>query len=445
MEISGLNPIPLSRRRGRSPISLLLIRSCVTMPRTDRPALRLPQIVALYVGAVVGCGILILPGLTADIAGPASVVSWAVMSLLSLPLALTMGFLAREYPGDGGVSGFVRTAFREPAGSLIGWFFLSATVIGVPVLSLTGAGYIAAAFGLSEMVRVIIAAGVLLLGLVLNHVGMRLSGQIQVAVVSTTIVILLGAFLGSWHEVDAAAFFPFAPHGWMSAGYATSLIFWSFIGWEAVTHITGEFEDPARDVVRATVIASGIISILYLLTAFAVIGTGSYGPGLSDVSLLNVIRLSFGPWGAICTGIAALLVCIAPSITYIGAASRLACSLSLTGNAPGFLSRISPRFRTPTGGLVFLCICFTGIISGYCSGLLPLTTLIQLPNAAFILTYLGGCAAGIVLFRERKEIRALCALSLVMTGAILFFVSWAILFPVLITLLWGGYRFMHQR
>jgi len=415
------------------------------MAQTDHSALRLPQIVALYVGAVVGCGILILPGLTADIAGPASIVSWAVMSLLSLPLALTMAFLAREYPSDGGVSWFVRTAFREPAGSLIGWFFLSATIIGVPVLSLTGAGYIAAAFGLSEMIRVLIAAGVLLLGLVLNHAGMRLSGQIQVAVVGTTILILIGSFLGSWKEVDAGAFIPFVPHGWMSVGYATSLIFWSFIGWEAVTHITGEFEDPARDVVRATVIASGIISILYLLTAFAVIGTGSFGPGLSDVSLLHVIRLSFGPWGAVCTGIAALLVCIAPSITYIGAASRLACSLSLSGYAPVFLSRLSPRFRTPTGGLLFLSLCFTGIIMGYCSGLLPLTTLIQLPNAAFILTYLGGCAAGMVLFREKKGLRILCFLSLVMTGTVLFFVSWAILFPVVITLLWGGYQFVHRR
>ena len=263
--------------------------------------------------------------------------------------------------------------------------------------------------------------------------------------VSTTILILLGSFFGSWEMIDTEAFFPIAPHGWMSIGYATSLIFWSFIGWEAVTHITKEFEDPARDVVRATIIASGIISILYLLTAFAVIGTGSYGPGLSDVSLLNVIRLSFGHWGAVSTGIAALLVCVAPSITYIGAASRLASSLSLAGYAPVFLSRISPRFRTPTGGLVFLSICFAGIITGYCSGLLPLTTLIQLPNAAFILTYLGGSAAGVILFKERRAIRILCLLSLVMTVIVLFFVSWAILFPVGVTLLWGCYQFLHRK
>ncbi|MBN1167698.1 MAG: amino acid permease [Methanospirillaceae archaeon] len=409
------------------------------MPAQKTTALRLPHIVALYVGAVLGCGILILPGLTADIAGSGSIISWVLMSAISVPLALTMGFLAQKYPNEGGVSWFVRIAFNEQAGSLIGWFFLLSTIIGVPVLALTGAGYIAAAFGFSELVRIGIAGGVILLGLLLNYLGMKLSGQIQVIVVVTTIGILLGSFLGSLRAIDPANYIPVLPFGWMSVGYATSLIFWSFIGWEAVTHITVEFQDPKRDVVRATLIASAIISTLYILTAFAVVGTHSYGSGLSDVSLLRVIQLSFGSHGAVCTGFAALFVCIAPSITYIGAASRLGYSLSKTGYAPLFLSRLSGRYHTPVGGIIFLFICFSLIFLIYGTGLLPLTTLIQLPNATFILTYLGGCAAGLILLKDNRFTRIVSGVSLVLTGIIFFFVSFAMIFPVLITICWWIY------
>jgi hypothetical protein len=84
------------------------------------------------------------------------------------------------------------------------------------------------------------------------------------------------------------------PYGWTSVGHAATLIFWCFLGWEAISHVTEEFADPGRDVVRGTIIASVIISILYLATACAVIGTGSYGPDISEVSLIHLIQLSFG-------------------------------------------------------------------------------------------------------------------------------------------------------
>ena len=407
------------------------------MTETNSSPLHLPQIVALYVGAVLGCGILILPGITADIAGPGSLISWIVMSLLSLPLALTMGLLSAKFPDEGGVSFFVSLAFNPQIGSLIGWFFLLSTIIGVPVLALTGAGYITAALGFSEVFRIIIAIGIISLGLVLNYIGMKISGQVQIVVVLTTIIILVSSFLGSFDAIVLSQFSPLITHGWMSIGQAATLIFWSFIGWEAVTHITREFEDPKRDVVRATIIASVIISSLYLLTAFAVIGTHCYGPGISDVSLLYLIRNSFGQYGTLFIGIAALFICIAPAITYIGAASRLAHSLSVTGYAPICFSRLSYRYRTPIGGLILLLICFILIIILFSTSILPLSVLLQLPNATFLLTYIGGCAAGIILLKDNRFGIFISGISLVLTVIIFIFISWAVLFPLVITVLWG--------
>jgi len=404
---------------------------------TERSSLRLHHIVALYVGSVLGCGVLILPGLSAEIAGPGSLLSWIFIIVLAFPMALTMGFLSARFPNDGGVSYFVTLAFNEQLGALIGWFFLVSGIIGVPILALTGAGYIAAAYGLSEAVRILIAISIILGGLFLNYIGMRVSSQVQIIVVLGTICILLGACIGSYRIVDPSHFTPLIPHGWMSIGYAATLLFWSYIGWEAVTHIAEEFEDPKRDVVRGTIIASIIIGSLYLLTAYVVVGTHMYGPGISDVSLVYLIEKSFGQSGMILTGMAGLFVCLAPSISYIGAASRLSYSLAVTGYAPSFLARLSKRYYTHIGGLIFLAGCFSVIFILYSTGLISLAFLIQLPNSTFILTYIGGCAAGMVLLKDSRCALFMSGISLILTSCILLFISWAILFPIGIILIWG--------
>ncbi len=404
---------------------------------TERSCLRLHHIVALYVGSVLGCGVLLLPGLAAEIAGPASLISWVCIIILAFPMALTMGMLSARFPNDGGVSYFVTRAFNEQLGALIGWFFLVSGIIGVPILALTGAGYISAAYGLSESFRILIAILIILCGLILNYTGIRVTSQVQILVVLGTVCILLGAFFGSYRAVSLSHFTPFVPEGWMSIGYAATLLFWSYIGWEAVTHIAEEFEDPNRDVIRGTIIASVIIGILYLLTTYVVVGTRMYGPGISDVSLVYLIGQSFGPYGKILTGLAGLCVCLAPSLSYISAASRLSYSLAVTGYAPSFLTRLSERYYTHVGGLFFLAACFAGVFFLYYTGLFSLAFLIQLPNATFILTYMGGCAAGIVLLRDTWYAVLMSVISLLLTSCVLIFVSWAILFPVGVTILWG--------
>ncbi len=409
-----------------------------SLPKTA--SLDLRQIIALYIGSVLGSGILLLPGLTADLAGPASLLAWGVMGLLAIPMALTMGLLSIRFPHSGGVSHFVSTAFSPGLGSLVGWFFLLSAIMAVPVIALTGAGYACSAFGLGEGSRLPVTILILAAGILSNYFGMKMTGQVQMAVVVATISILVGAVAGSLPAIDPAHFSPFMPSGPVSVGQAATLIFWCFLGWEAVSHVTGEFENPRRDVVKGTIIASIIISILYLATACVVIGTGSYGPGISEVSLIHLIGITAGSYGMLIAGVITLFITIAPSIAYTGAASRLCYTLARTGSAPETLSRLSARYQTPVGGLLFLTLCFSTILAIYYSGIIPLATLIQIPNATFILTYLGGCAAGLVLLRDSRLGMAVSGISLVLTGIVFCFVGWAVLWPCIITLAWFGFR-----
>nr|WP_308423125.1 amino acid permease [Marinithermofilum abyssi] len=79
---------------------------------------------------------------TATIAGPASILSWTIMILFSFPFAYTFAALSRSYPDAGGAATFVRMAFGEHTGNLVGWFYFFTAAIGQIIVSLTGASYI---------------------------------------------------------------------------------------------------------------------------------------------------------------------------------------------------------------------------------------------------------------------------------------------------------------
>ena len=392
----------------------------------------LPQAIALYIGAVLGSGVLIVPGLAAEIAGPASLLAWGLMTLLILPLALSMGLLSAKFPNAGGVSHFVTLAFGPQIGSLVGWFFLMSIPIGAPVAALTGAGYMTVAMGWSDSARVILAAGMLAIGLLTNIVGMKVVGQVQIAVVLAIVAVLVLAIIGSVPHIESANFTPFMPHGWMSVGRAAAILFWCFIGWEAVSHLSEEFLDPQRAAVKGVTIAAVIVGLLYFLTALATVGTHSYHTAGSDASLVLVISKLLGPWGALVAGVTGVFICTSTIIAYTGAATRLAYALARKGDAPRWLGILSKRYGTPIGGIGFFALCFGAVLSLYSSRVISLTTLIQLPNATLILTYLGGCAAGIRLLKGSTWGVGISWLSFLSTAVIFPFVGWAVLYPLVI-------------
>ncbi|GJM80276.1 amino acid permease [uncultured Paenibacillus sp.] len=395
----------------------------------------LPQAIALYIGAVLGSGVLIVPGLAAEMAGPASLLAWGFMTLLILPMALSMGLLSAKYPNAGGVSHFVTLAYGEKAGTLVGWFFLMSVPIGAPVAALTGAGYLTAALGWGEGAKLGVAAAMLAAGLLTNWIGMQLAGKIQIAVVIAIASVLIFAFGAALPRMESVHFTPFMPHGWLSVGQAASMLFWCFIGWEAVSHMSEEFKDPQKAAIKGVTAAAIIVGILYFLTALATVGTQSYLKGGSDSSMVWIISQPLGSWGGIVAGVTGLFICMAAIIAYTGAAARVAYAMSREGNAPKWWNGLSPRFHTPTGSLLFLMFCFAAVMLLYGTGAVSLSTLIQFPNATFILTYMGGCAAGIRLLKGSRAGVVLSWISFAATAAVFPFTGWAMLYPLLITVL----------
>jgi amino acid efflux transporter len=94
--------------------------------------LSVPRGAALYIGALVGPGLLLVPSLAAKSAGPASIVAWAALLLLAAPLAITFAALGIRHPVAGGVSAYVREGFGETAAAVTGAWFMTAVVFGGP-------------------------------------------------------------------------------------------------------------------------------------------------------------------------------------------------------------------------------------------------------------------------------------------------------------------------
>lgn len=399
--------------------------------------IRLPQAVALYVGSVLGSGVLLIPGFAAEAAGPASVLVWALMSLLALPMALTMGVLAARYPDAGGVSAYVRRVFGPDLAAIAGWLFLASVPIGAPVTAMAAASYMQAAFGLSQGATVAVAVAILAAAVLNNFLGASFLGRSQVAITGSIVLVLTLAVAVAAPHVDAAQFTPFAPHGWVGMGRAASLMFWCFIGWEAISHLSEEFADPRRDTIRSVLIAAAVVGLVYTAVGLVTVGTGSYGPGVSGGSLAYMVSRLVGPAGGMAVALTTVFICLGAINAYVGAASRLAFSLSREGVAPAALARLHPIRRTPHVAILSLGASFLLVLGAQVIGGVNLELLLALPNATFIGTYALGSLAAIRLLEQDPGMRLLAWISLALSVLVYAFLGWAVLYaPLVGGLIW---------
>ena len=97
-----------------------------------------------------------------------------------------------------------------------------------------------------------------------NARGLRATARMQLGLAALLAVLLLVAVDGALPSARAANWTPFAPHGWRAIGTAANLLMLSFVGWEAVAHLAGDFADPRRQLPRAMLAAFAVVAVLYL-------------------------------------------------------------------------------------------------------------------------------------------------------------------------------------
>jgi amino acid efflux transporter len=176
--------------------------------------LTVPQGTALTVGAVLGTGVIALPALAAAEAGPASLLAWAALLALSVPLAAAFGALGARHPDTGGVSHYVRTAFGARAAAVVGWCFYFAVPAGAPAAAMFGGAYVEAVTGGGTATTVGVAAVLMLAVAAANAGGVRVSGRMQLGLAALLVTLLVLACATALPHARSANLHPFAPHGW---------------------------------------------------------------------------------------------------------------------------------------------------------------------------------------------------------------------------------------
>lgn len=387
---------------------------------------------AMTIGAVLGSGVLVLPSLAADMAGPASLISWGLMGILTIPLVIVLAKLAVLFPSAGGIAAYARQAFGERVGRITGCLFLGTVPFGAPICALIGAYYLGHFFLLDAGGITAIAVGMLVVAIVANYRGIRFSGNVQALVVAGIAVALLASIIAAWPMVRREEFYPFVPKGWTSTGTVMTVLFWAYVGWEMICHLVEEFEDPERDIKRSLCVSLVVVNVLYLGLAYVTIGTGVY---LGPAKLTALTALLGNGWGRMAGSIVALLgvaACYATIHTYVAGFSRLVYSEARAGNFPAWFAKLHLIHGTPHRVLLVLGP-FSMMVLLIGLGLeLDMGVLIQFPSSIFIALYIIAMAAGVKLLPP-GSVGYYCAwLACIVCVLIYLFNGWVGLYPLLL-------------
>jgi amino acid efflux transporter len=394
----------------------------------------LGQGTAIYVGAILGAGILALPSLAAKQAGPASVLAWGLLLLLCVPVAATFAALGARYPDGGGIATFVAKAFGRRTSAVVGYWFYFALPAGAPATAYVGGQYIAHALGGGERQTILIATVLLTAAFATNTVGLKISARVQLVLVGLLAVLLLVACVAALSDAHTGNLTPFAPHGYPAIGRAASLLFFSFAGWEAVTHLSGEFRNPARDLRRVTALTLVVIAVLYIglaLTSVLVLGSS-----LADTSvpLSALLEVSVGGAASGVTATLAAMLTLGTMNAYLAGASRLGAALARDGALPLWLAKGNAPGEVPRRSLGLLAVLATAVSVIAVVVKADLGHIMLAASACFLAVTVAGLIAGVKLLPGGRPVWWGAVFAAAAMGAVLLFSGFFLAVPLVLAL-----------
>ena len=240
------------------------------------------------VGAMIGAGIFVLTGIAAGVAGPASILAFALNGGVTLLTAFAYAELASAIPEAGGGYAFVKRAFPGAVGFTAGWMLWFAYTVACSLYALGFAGYFWEFFlrytpGVAEMVFGVVGQHgaslivTLLVGTLfirLNARGAGVTGQAE-NVLTVAKLIILAVFIsyglravGAEPAQVTEAFNPFFANGMGGVFVAMGLTFIAFEGYDLIATVAEEIKDPEKNIPKATFISLAITVVMYLLILF---------------------------------------------------------------------------------------------------------------------------------------------------------------------------------
>ncbi|MCL6611284.1 MAG: amino acid permease [Peptococcaceae bacterium] len=394
------------------------VESVLSQRRENRrgliPALDAWDLTALGVGAIIGTGIFVLTGVAAaNYAGPGVIFSFILAGTVSGLAAIVYTELAAAMPVAGSVYTFSYVTLGEVVAWLVGWNLILEYLVAAGAVAIGWSSYVG---DLLRSVGIVLPralagspfdGGILNLPavfIVLAVTALIITGTQHSAVANKVVVaaklaaIFLFLLIGVRH-VDPANWRPLLPFGVAGVFQGAAIVFFAYIGFDAVATASEEVKNPQRDLPRGIICSLLISTVLYVGVAVTLTGMVRYTQ-LNTASPVAAALLRAGiPWASALVSVGALAGLTSVLLVAMYGQSRIFFAMARDRLLPPIFDWIHPRLRTPVWDSLII-----GLVVAAIGGLLPIGLVAELANIGTLSAFIAASAAVIILRRTAPDL-----------------------------------------
>jgi APA family basic amino acid/polyamine antiporter len=393
------------------------------------------SLVALGIGAIIGAGIFSLTGTAAaENAGPAIVLSFVVAAIGCGFAGVCYSEFASMIPIAGSAYTYAYATMGELLAWIIGWDLILEYALGAATVSVSWASHLAdllSRFGLVlppqlvaspfELVKmpgggmgtmhgIVNLPAIFIIGIitVILIIGIQESAGVNTLIVVLKVSVVIIFIAIGWGYINGANHVPFVPpnttgefghFGWSGVLRGAGVIFFAYIGFDAVSTAAQEAKKPQRDMPIGIIGSLIVCTILFILYSFVLTGVVKYTElGSAAPITLALAKMPY-PWLSVAMELAILAGLTSVMLVMLLGQSRVFYSMSRDGLLPRIFSDIHPKFRTPWKSNIVL-FCFVSIFSAF----FPIGVLGTMTSIGTLFAFVIVCAAVIIMRRTRPDL-----------------------------------------
>ena len=372
-------------------------------------ALNAFDLTILGIGAIIGVGIFVLTGTaSARFAGPGITLSFIISGAACTFAALCYAEFAALIPISGSAYNYSYATLGEIVAWIIGWDLILEYIVASIAVAIGWSGYfvsIIKAIGINIPVWCSATPGtipgaiinlpaifIVLFLTTLLIIGIKESARFTSIMVFVKLGTLLIFILIGIYNIQPAHWIPFMPFGFKGVITGAAIVFFAYIGFDAVSTAAEETKNPQRNMPIGIILSLGICSIFYIVVAAILTGIVSYRDLNSPAPVALALRLIGIRWGSALVSAGAVAGITSVLLVMLMGQPRIFFSMSRDGLLWPWISRVHPRFRTP-----YVSQLITGLIVSGFAGFIDIGTAAELCNIGTLFAFAIVCGGMIVL------------------------------------------------
>jgi APA family basic amino acid/polyamine antiporter len=377
----------------------------------------------LGIGAIIGTGIFVLTGTAAaNQAGPAIMLSYVLAGLACAFAALCYAEFAAMIPISGSAYTYAYATLGEIFAWMIGWDLILEYAVGSMTVAVGWSGYfqrILAGFGVQLPVWMSAspAAGVegaivnlpaIIIVLVISALlvlGVRESARANAVMVTVKLAAILFFIVVGAGYVKPENWSPFLPYGWAGVSAAAAVVFFAYIGFDAVSTTAEEAKNPSRDLPIGIIASLIICTVLYLSVAAVLSGIVPVVDYKDDAQFLNApvgyaLSVINQDWAAGLVSAGAVAGITSVLLVMLLSQPRIFFAMSRDQLLPPGVSKVHPKYRTP-----YITTLITGVVVAIVAGFTPIQILGEMTSIGTLFAFVVVSLAVIILRIQRPDAR----------------------------------------